>query len=182
MKGLHALLAGGEAVDRDRDEQVQHVAEALAVLLEEIGPEPEWQQRAACRGQTKVMFPERGQDIRPAKALCASCPVHAECEAWGAAAGSAQGGFVAGRGKRSRRGQKRVVTVDSTLVGDVPANDAPPNPDGTCLCCRRVGFGAFRIKAGFCAACYQAWRRYKAEGHVLDRAAFIAERRLQLVR
>jgi len=103
VKSLHTLLADGSAADRTRDERVQHVAEALAVLYEAIGPEPEWMCEAACRGRTATMFPGRGEDVRPAKALCAGCPVFVECEAWGRAAGFAQGGFIAGRGEGARR-------------------------------------------------------------------------------
>jgi hypothetical protein len=38
-----------------------------------------WQDRAACRGQTAVMFPVRGESTGPALRLCAGCPVRSEC-------------------------------------------------------------------------------------------------------
>jgi hypothetical protein len=47
--------------------------------------DPDWMTLAACRGQTELMFPERGtahRKIRAARNLCAGCPVGVECEAW----------------------------------------------------------------------------------------------------
>lgn len=39
-----------------------------------------WRDAAACRGMdTDVFFPLRGEDVRAAKAVCADCPVSAEC-------------------------------------------------------------------------------------------------------
>ena len=41
---------------------------------------PAWQERAACRGMgTEMFFAERGQDVRPAKAICAGCTVTEAC-------------------------------------------------------------------------------------------------------
>jgi WhiB family redox-sensing transcriptional regulator len=40
---------------------------------------PPWQERALCRGQTELFFPERGASTEPAKAICDECPVRAEC-------------------------------------------------------------------------------------------------------
>lgn len=43
-------------------------------------PQPSWVQHAACRGMKPSLFyPERGEDSRYAKAVCASCPVATEC-------------------------------------------------------------------------------------------------------
>jgi WhiB family redox-sensing transcriptional regulator len=39
----------------------------------------DWFAAAACRGATAVMFPERGRSSKRARAVCASCPVRAEC-------------------------------------------------------------------------------------------------------
>lgn len=42
-----------------------------------------WRRLAACRGMnTRIFFPERSdgwQSVKPAKAVCARCPVTAEC-------------------------------------------------------------------------------------------------------
>jgi len=41
---------------------------------------PAWQRRGACRGAgTAPFFPRRGEDVRPAKALCAACVVRSDC-------------------------------------------------------------------------------------------------------
>jgi WhiB family redox-sensing transcriptional regulator len=41
---------------------------------------PEWQHRGACRGlDPNLFFPERGESVKEAKAVCARCPVRAEC-------------------------------------------------------------------------------------------------------
>lgn len=41
---------------------------------------PTWFAQAACRGlDPDLFFPERGESVRQAKAVCASCPVAAEC-------------------------------------------------------------------------------------------------------
>ena len=44
---------------------------------------PAWQKHAACRGLGPKgpvnFFPERGENQRPALAICATCPVHQEC-------------------------------------------------------------------------------------------------------
>jgi hypothetical protein len=39
-----------------------------------------WMQLAACQGvATETMFPSQGEDVRPGKAICATCPVVAPC-------------------------------------------------------------------------------------------------------
>jgi WhiB family transcriptional regulator, redox-sensing transcriptional regulator len=41
---------------------------------------PAWHADALCREHPEVnFFPERGEDARPARAICARCPVIAEC-------------------------------------------------------------------------------------------------------
>ena len=43
-------------------------------------PTPGWWSRAACAGApTPMFFPERGEQTRHAKAVCASCPVRVDC-------------------------------------------------------------------------------------------------------
>jgi hypothetical protein len=45
---------------------------------------PEWHRRAACRGQgPEAFYPEARQPADEALAICASCPVTAECAAAG---------------------------------------------------------------------------------------------------
>ena len=41
---------------------------------------PAWHQHGACRGaDPNLFFPERGESVKEAKAVCARCPVRAEC-------------------------------------------------------------------------------------------------------
>ena len=42
---------------------------------------PAWAAQAACKGQTALFFPGRGQPDQAAraKAICAGCPVRLEC-------------------------------------------------------------------------------------------------------
>jgi len=48
--------------------------------VERLLTRPEWQQQAACRGKaTAAWFPEPGEDPEPARAICRTCPVSAEC-------------------------------------------------------------------------------------------------------
>lgn len=38
-----------------------------------------WMEDAACVGMGDLMFPHRGEDVRPAKAVCAECSVREVC-------------------------------------------------------------------------------------------------------
>jgi WhiB family redox-sensing transcriptional regulator len=44
---------------------------------------PAWQTRGACRGlDPNMFFPDRGDMLGAARAVCAGCPVAAECFDW----------------------------------------------------------------------------------------------------
>jgi hypothetical protein len=59
---------------------------SLAHVAGIAGRRPSWWTDAACRGVgSAAFFLDRGGDTRPALALCAGCPVIAECAAAGAA-------------------------------------------------------------------------------------------------
>lgn len=53
-------------------------------------PEPEpWRAQAACRGvNPDVFFPDKGQSVARARAICARCPVRDACLEYALAAGS----------------------------------------------------------------------------------------------
>lgn len=76
----------------------------LFLLMEK----PEWHERAACKGLTDLMYSERGESTREAKAVCASCPVRRQCresalernEQWGV-----WGGMSGKERRRARRGR-----------------------------------------------------------------------------
>jgi WhiB family transcriptional regulator, redox-sensing transcriptional regulator len=53
------------------------------VMLEMLDRRPLWWARAACHGQpVEVFFPPDMRGAAPAKAICASCEVRAECLAF----------------------------------------------------------------------------------------------------
>lgn len=47
----------------------------------DAGPRNDWEKLAACRDRNveDLFFPARGGSCRPAKAICAECPVRADC-------------------------------------------------------------------------------------------------------
>lgn len=56
--------------------------------------EQEWMREAACVGYpTAWWFPGRGDDLRPAKKICAACPVRVECIEYALETGSLHGIF-----------------------------------------------------------------------------------------
>lgn len=58
------------------DPQLLHVDLAAMILR----GRPAWHRHAACRGQgTGQWFPERGEPVDEALAVCDRCPVRAEC-------------------------------------------------------------------------------------------------------
>ena len=72
---------------------------------------PAWQQHGACRGvDPNMFFPERGESVREAKAVCARCPVRAECLRYALENHEARGvwGGLSGRERRqlSRTGRE----------------------------------------------------------------------------
>lgn len=47
-----------------------------------LGEVPRWHERAVCRSgdvDPALFFPDRGEDQRQVKAICAACPVREEC-------------------------------------------------------------------------------------------------------
>lgn len=99
----HGLAADVEA--SERLEERLTIGRFLARVLD--GAAGPWAKRAACRGQTSTMFPERGDDAEPARALCRSCPVLDECATWGTSVGHLQSGIIAGLSGKQRRQQRR---------------------------------------------------------------------------
>lgn len=90
----------------------------LARAIVNGGP-GEWADRAACHGQTDVMFAGPGESTRVAEALCASCPVFEECDAWGSELGSRQSGVIAGstgRQRAKRRRQERFAVATPSVA------------------------------------------------------------------
>lgn len=88
-----------------------------AVPMPTVGPpapveiiDGDWQAHAACQGTgPEVFFPERGQQystVRIAKAICARCPVRAQCLNFAVETGQKYGIF-GGLTERERRKHRR---------------------------------------------------------------------------
>ncbi|MGI9120634.1 MAG: WhiB family transcriptional regulator [Acidimicrobiales bacterium] len=79
----------------------------LDLLLDAVRGRPPWMARAACRDHPEVDFlpssPRRGipADVAPALAICAVCPVTAQCLA--AAVEHGESGVWGGTTERQRR-------------------------------------------------------------------------------
>lgn len=83
-------------------------ASTLNYLLEALGlPILEWHQQAACRApdvDPNWFFPERGERVAEARAVCARCPVVEECRAAGA---REHFGIWGGTSERQRRAMRK---------------------------------------------------------------------------
>jgi WhiB family redox-sensing transcriptional regulator len=78
--------------------------------LETVTARPAWMAQGACRGTaTAMFFTELGGDVRPAKALCAECPVRVECLDYAVADSSLEGiwGGVSARRRAKLRRAKQ---------------------------------------------------------------------------
>jgi len=63
---------------------------------------PRWQQHGACHGEpVATFFPVRGASSDPAKAICSTCPVLAQCRTWGL--GQPDHGIIGGLSAKQRR-------------------------------------------------------------------------------
>lgn len=72
------------------------------------GPQP-WMVHASCRGAGgEVFFPTRGEPTAEAKAICAGCPVRAECLTFALESGEKYG-IWGGRSERERRKLRKVM-------------------------------------------------------------------------
>jgi WhiB family redox-sensing transcriptional regulator len=73
---------------------------------------PAWQQRGACRGaDPNLFFPERGESVKEAKAVCTGCPVREECLEYALENHEVLGiwGGLSGRERRQQRRTGRVA-------------------------------------------------------------------------
>ena len=67
----------------------------------------DWYDEAACKGKpTDMWFPDRGDDVRPAKAICNGCPVQVECLDY-ALTNGIKHGIWGGAPERARRKMRR---------------------------------------------------------------------------
>lgn len=95
----------------------------LSVTLGDLPLPGPWARLGRCRtAPQSVFFPERGDDTRPAKAICARCPVLEECRAYAVAAPQTLQGVWGGTTGRERR-QLRAAGV--VPVVEPAASEAP---------------------------------------------------------
>ena len=80
-------------------------------------PSLEWRDRAACADTPKhLFFPAPGESLKPAKAICATCPVRAECLDY-ALSQPEMRGVWGGTSERQRRGMNpRPVTWTDPFI------------------------------------------------------------------
>lgn len=94
LDGIEGLMAPGDT------------PQAHASLLER----PSWQRDAACREHPEVsFFPEKGQRLDPARAVCAGCLVRDECLDYALALGPQLAGVWAGTSEAERRVMLRAL-------------------------------------------------------------------------
>jgi WhiB family redox-sensing transcriptional regulator len=79
----------------------------LALPAEPTDDPGDWRELAACRGATANFFPARGQPTGPIKAICAACPVVAECAEAGLFEKHGIWGGMSERERRRIRRQRR---------------------------------------------------------------------------
>jgi len=74
---------------------------------QDIGEEPDWQERALCaQTDPEAFFPEKGGSTREAKRICSGCEVRAECLDY-ALAHDERFGIWGGLSERERRRLRR---------------------------------------------------------------------------
>lgn len=119
---------------------------------------PAWQQHAACHGMTALFFPGRGEDARPARAICAGCPVRTECLDFAIDGGDHHGVF-GGTSERERRSLRRGDNAKRVIALRA-------------ACGTRSGYARHR-KEGTpaCEACRQAATRYTTDRRRAQRGA-----------
>ena len=92
---------------------------SLADQLEALGDAEAWRANAACRGLSpQLMFTERAEGTAQAKALCATCPVKAEClEAGMNEHFGIWGGLSEKQRKKLRNPVRAAVAAHGTISG-----------------------------------------------------------------
>lgn len=112
----HEVSFTREEVLRMRAEATAPRAPRPAEVPAAPRPASDWRRRAVC-GQLPVelamkwFFPERGEDVEPAKTICRQCPVVEECLEDALADGFSGKGIRGGMSEKTRwqllRGRKR---------------------------------------------------------------------------
>ena len=72
-------------MDRTQIEALMQPGEPVDFLRAVLGSRPAWMREALCRlpeARSVTFFPEKGQDVRPALAICSACKVQDPCLAF----------------------------------------------------------------------------------------------------
>jgi WhiB family transcriptional regulator, redox-sensing transcriptional regulator len=81
-------------------------------LLLELLNRPAWHSEAACRQHPEVdFFPARASAAGPAKAVCAVCPLRAECREWALAQPRNLDGVWGGLSRQDRAFPRRRISA-----------------------------------------------------------------------
>lgn len=102
-------------------EPVQHLLAAIA-----DAPDETWRSKAACKGMTHLFFPEgsKRSTYGPARQICDTCPVQAECAESGAdEVHGVWGGMSPRERSRARKGRPRPPRRE--IVGNVTFRHPP---------------------------------------------------------
>lgn len=93
--------------DPDAPDDVDREHDALVHLRELLVAGAAWRARAACRGDDpEIFFPHRGEGVSIPQAICARCPVTAQCLEYALDAGE-HFGIWGGASERERRRLRR---------------------------------------------------------------------------
>lgn len=85
-------------------------------VLSGRGEDQGWKLYAACYGQDPdIWYPERGQDVRPAKKVCAVCPARMACLSYALRNGERLG-IWGGLTERERRRMRRGLSLSVSCI------------------------------------------------------------------
>ena len=120
-----------------RAEMLDH----LTIIVEDCNAQAHWRKHAACRGMdTNLFYPEPGYNghrkQRQAQAVCAQCPVQAEClQALGRYSGGIVGGQTTAERQRNHMIKKNLDLLQlrdhiiNTEPLEIAAHDLGITPD-----------------------------------------------------
>lgn len=101
-------MTAWQAVDLDGRDEPSHDGDPAEVavaaeLLEVLMARPGWHADAACREHPELTwFPERGESLEPARAICGGCLVRDECETYAVSLPDNPHGVWAGLSRQER--------------------------------------------------------------------------------
>ena len=100
----------------------------------QVARKRDWLEAAACRGlDPAIFFPERGEDEKPAKAICRTCKVRTECLIYALDSGEKFGvwGGTSERERRRLRAERRTERSGSRTPLERDHQAPHPMNEGT---------------------------------------------------